>query len=58
MREYLIILETMAPEREIEVLHSTNDSSEALEQLVALSDKREESIITGKCRVIMTTYVG
>ncbi len=56
MRVYLVILETMALEREIEVLHSTNDGNEALNILVAHSDKWEESIVAGKCRVMMTTY--
>ncbi|HYE11922.1 MAG TPA: hypothetical protein VEF53_17275 [Patescibacteria group bacterium] len=57
MRVYLIILETAAPKREIEVLHSTGDSIEALNELIAHSDKWEESIVTGRCRVLMTTYV-
>ncbi len=56
MRVYLIILETAAPKREIEILHNTGDSNEALNKLISYSDKWEESIVTGKCRVLMTTY--
>lgn len=53
---FLIILESMAPLRKIEVLHSTCSGQEALEKLVADSDMREEEIVAGNCRVIMTTY--
>ena len=56
MRVYLVIIETMAPKREIEVLHRSSDGAEALEKLVSFSDKLEESIVAGKCRVMMTTY--
>ena len=56
MRVYLIVLETIAPKREIEVLQRTTDSNEALKRLVAHSDEWEESIVAGKCRVLMTTY--
>lgn len=56
MREYLVLMETMAPKREIEVLHRCIDSAEALEKLVLSSDKFEGLIVEGKCRVLMTTY--
>ena len=56
MRIYLVILETIAPERKIEVLHSTGDGAEALDKLVFYSDKWEKAIVAGKCRVLMTTY--
>jgi hypothetical protein len=56
MRVYLVVMETLAPKREIEVLHRSSDSAEALEKLVSFSDKWEESIVAGRCRVLMTTY--
>ncbi|HYF83205.1 MAG TPA: hypothetical protein VEB00_09295 [Clostridia bacterium] len=56
MRMYLVIMETIAPKREIEVLHRNSDGAEALEKLVSFSDKLEESIVAGKCRVMMITY--
>lgn len=57
MRFYMIVRETIAREREIEVLHSTNDSSEAILKLIAFSDEWEESILSGRCRVLMSTFV-
>lgn len=57
LRIYLIILETMAPMRRIEVLHNTSDGDEALKNLISSSDKWEESIVSGNCRVMMTTYI-
>jgi hypothetical protein len=58
VRAYLIILETMAPTHKIEVLQSSSNSNEALKILAAHSDKWEESIVAGNCRVLMTTYLG
>lgn len=57
MRVYTIILETMAPERKIEVLNSGNDGAEALDKLTTYSDKWEKTIVAGECRVLMTTYL-
>jgi len=56
-RTYLVIRETMRPMREIEVMHSTNDSDDAIDVLISCSDKWEEAIVSGKCRVMMTTYI-
>lgn len=56
MRFYLIIKETIGKEREIQVLKNTDDSKEALESLISFSNEWEESIIAGKCRVLMSTY--
>ena len=57
MRIYLIILETYTEGRKIEVLATTNDSTEALRELIHYSDQWEASIVEGMCRVYMTTYV-
>jgi hypothetical protein len=57
MRVYLIILETIARDRQFEILHSTYDRNEALDELTARSDEHEKAIIAGKCKVYMTTYL-
>lgn len=57
MRYFLIMLEKTGREREIDILHSTNDEAQAVNQLIALSDKHEESSVAGRCRVYMTTYI-
>ncbi len=57
MRIYMIILETITDGRRIEILHSTNDSTEAVIELINNSDKWETAIVEGRCKVYMTTYV-
>lgn len=57
MRVFIISLETISPERRIEVLYSCNDGACALAKLAACSDTWEEAIVAGKCRVLMTTYM-
>lgn len=57
MRYFLIILEKLGKERAYEILDSTTDESEAVNKLMTLSDQWEHAIVSGQCKVYMTTYI-
>jgi hypothetical protein len=51
------MLETLTTEREFEILHSTNDKAEAIDELISYSNRYEDDIVSGKYKVYMTTFL-